>query len=101
MEEKDLTALRQKVKSCQQSPMRHLSAIIGSGFDDSDNFSSLMLLIYVRSHEGHMTKTGKVLYEKLIVLVWAGFHILVMLEKHFSVLMTFEMFRGKKRLYGY
>lgn len=63
---KDLTALRQKMKSCQQGPMRQLPAIIGSGFDDSGNFSSLMILIYVKSHAGHPMKSGKVLYEKLI-----------------------------------
>lgn len=49
--------------------MRQLSAIIGSTFDDTSNFSSLMLLIDAESHEGHMTmKTGGVLCERLIAI---------------------------------
>lgn len=66
MEGTDLTALRQKMKSHQQGPMRQLPAVIGSGFGDSGNFSSLILIIYVRSHAGYPIKTGNILYEKLI-----------------------------------
>lgn len=61
---KALSALKQKMKGCQQGPMRQLPGIIGSGFDDSGTFSSLMLLIYVGSHAGHTMKTGNVYYLK-------------------------------------
>lgn len=43
-------------------PYEALPAIIGSRFDDSGNFSSLMLLIYIGSHTGHTMKTGNVLF---------------------------------------
>lgn len=51
---KNLAALRQNVKSCQQGHMRWLSAMTGFVFSDTGNFSSLMLLINAESHEGHM-----------------------------------------------
>lgn len=50
----NLAALRQNMKSCQQSHMRWLSAMTGFVFGDTGNFSSLMLLINAESHEGHM-----------------------------------------------